>query len=116
MMTFGLLLLVVVVLTPWRRVRHLTGIERVWGALVCGTTLAVFAVMNAPYSPSESLDTERRMGTIALAALAALLLWGVERAYARRRAGLSVRPVLPVLVVGALPLLLVGIIWLSRVV
>jgi hypothetical protein len=114
MMTFALVLLVVAVLTPWRQLRHLTRIEWVWAALVCCTTLAVFAIMNAPYSPPGSPDTERR-GTIALGVLAAVLLWGVALALARRRAGLSVRPLLPVFVVGALPLLLIGIIWLSTV-
>jgi hypothetical protein len=114
MITFALILLIAAAFTPWRQLSQLTRGEWAWAALVCCTMLAVFSIMNAPYSPPGSPDTER-MGTIALGVLAALLLWGVARAGARRRAGLSVRPILPVLLVGALPLLLIGIIWLSRV-
>jgi hypothetical protein len=107
MITFALILLVAAVLTQWRQLRHLTRIELVWAALVCCVTLAVFWIMDAPYSPPGSRPAERT-GNIALGALAALLLWGVWRAGARHRAGLSVRPIIPVLVVGSLPLLLIG--------
>jgi hypothetical protein len=95
-----LILLVAAVLTPWRQLRYLTRIEWVWAALVCCTTLAVFA---------------GRMTDVALAVLAVLLLWGIARALSRHRAGLSVRPLLPVFVVGALPLLAFAMIWLSSV-
>ena len=103
------ILLVVAVLTPWRQLWHLTRIERIWAVLVCCNTVAVFGIMDAPYTPPGPRSNERT-GEVALAALAALLLWGVWFARMRYRAGLSGRPLFPIFVIGTLPLLLIGLI------
>jgi hypothetical protein len=104
----GLILIVAAFVVRWRA---LTPIERCWAILICTDALGIFLVPTTPARTPQRLLADRAM-EVAVAVCILLMLVGVALVRTRWRAGRRARDLVPVFVVGGIPLVVIGLISL----